>query len=133
MRALILLGLVLCTGCASFTYERDMTFEPVSDAAVEPLRVGESDIGDTLRTLGAPLYVWEGVKDSIVLAYGWKYDRGWGVKVSRAIASFRYDDQIDRLEGWILVFDSDNKLQIVRKGLLRDLANEARQPPAYVE
>src|SRR5690348_6364822 len=110
-----------------------MVFEPVSDAAVEPLRVGESDIGDTLAALGAPLYVWEGANETAVLAYGWKYDHGWGVRASRSIVSFSYDSQIDRLEGWILVFDADNKLKIVRKGMLRDLADQARKQSAYVE
>jgi hypothetical protein len=133
VRALIFLALAACTGCASFTYERDMVFEPVSDAAVKPLEVGKSDVGDALSALGAPLYVWEGAKETVVLAYGSKYDKGWGLRVSRSIASFSYDSQIDHLEGWILVFVVDNKLKIVRKGWLRDLANEARHPPAYVE
>lgn len=133
MRALILFTLLASTACVSGTYERDIAFEPVPDAAVEPLQVGVSDVGDALAHLGAPLYVWEGMNQTIVLAWGAKYERGWGVRAARNIASLSYDDQAARLEGWILVFDVDNKLQIVRKGLLRDLALEARHPPAFVE
>ena len=133
MRALICFALVACTGCATFTYERDTVFEPVNDDAVQALQVGKSDVGDTLAALGAPLYVWEGANESAVLAYGSKYDKGWGLRISRSIASFAYDSQIDRLEGWILVFDDDSKLKIMRKGMLRDLVGAARKPPAYVE
>jgi hypothetical protein len=133
VRAAILLALVLCTGCVAYTYERDLAFEPVDDARVEPLRVGESDIGETLGRLGAPLYVWEGVNESVVLAYGWNESKGWGLRVSRSLASISYDDTGARLEGWIFVFDADNKLKVVRKGLLRDLRAETRRPPAFVE
>jgi len=133
VRAAILIALVACTSCVTGTYERDIAFEPVQDAAVAPLQVGVSDVGDALAHLGAPLYVWEGMNQSIVLAYGSRYERGWGLRAARTPVSFSYDNQIARLEGWILVFDANNKLQIVRKGLLRDLALEARHPPAYVE
>jgi hypothetical protein len=133
VRAAIISALVLCTSCVSGTYERDIAFEPVKDEAVEPLKIGASDVGDALARLGAPLYVWEGVNESIVLAYGSKVDRGWGVRAARNVASLSYDSLTARLEGWILVFGTDNKLQIVRKGLLADLALEARHPPAYVE
>jgi hypothetical protein len=133
MRATFFLALLLCTSCVTGTYERDVVFEPVNDAAVEPLQVGVSDVGDALAQLGAPLYVWEGTNESIVLAYGSREDRGWGVRAARSAASLSYDSLTARLEGWILVFGTDNKLKIVRKGLLRDLALEARHPPAFVE
>lgn len=133
MRLAVLLALALCTSCVSFTYERDLEFEPVRASQVEALRVGESDIAEALSRLGAPLYVWEGVDQAIVLAYGWSTSRGWDVRVSRSNLSFRYDDAAARLEGWVLVFDGDGKLKIARSGLLRDLRDATRRPPAPVE
>jgi hypothetical protein len=127
----------LCTSCISYTYERDSAFEPVRESRVETLHVGESRIGDALASLGAPLYVWEGVDQAIVLAYGFHHHSGWGVRVSVPLehtsASFSYDDAAARLEGYILVFDNDGTLRIVRGGLLRDLRNATRHPPAFVE
>ena len=142
MRALVILlpavlVLGVSSGCVSFSYERELAYEPVPKADVEALRPGESDIGDALARLGAPLFVWEGVDDAVVLAYGSEDTRGWGVRVSvpldRTSASFQFDDRAQRLEGWILVFDDAGKLQIVRAGMLRDLRAAARRPPAYTE
>lgn len=126
------------TACVSFTYERHVVFEPVSDAAVRTLEVGVSDLGVVLDTLGAPLYVWEGVDGAIVLGYGFENQREVGFNISvplvnRQSASLNYDDVAKRLEGYILVIDRDMKLHIVRKGLLRDLALERHMRPSFEE
>jgi hypothetical protein len=135
LAALIALG--LCTSCLSFSYERNLAFEPVPTAAVEALKVGETDIGEVLARLGAPLYVWEGVGDAVVLAYGHQKNSEWGVRVSvpldQTSISGSFDDIARRIEGWVLVFGADDKLKVSRAGLLRDLRSEGRRPPAPVE
>lgn len=128
--------LPLLGSCVSFTYERHVVFEPVPDAAVGTLVIGESDVGTALERLGAPIYVWEGVDGAVVLGYGFENQREIGINVSVPLidngnASFDYDDVAKRLEGYILVFDRDLKLHIVRKGLLRDLALATRTRPSF--
>lgn len=138
MRILALLGLALCTSCVAYSYHRHATYEPVSEAAIKALEIGKSDIGDALSRLGAPLYVWEGVADAVVLAYGNENRREHGFKVSvplfeQTSASFNYDDIASRLEGYVLVFDADLKLKIVRAGLLRELGKVTKRRPDTVE
>jgi hypothetical protein len=127
----------LCTGCVSVAWERHCAFEPVCTEDVEALKVGESDINETLSKLGAPLYVWEGVGNAVVLAYGHQRNKEWGVRVSipfdQTSVSGSYDDVAARIEGWVLVFGPDDKLKVSRAGLLRDLRSEGRAPPAFVE
>jgi hypothetical protein len=137
MRAAFLILAALCTSCVSGSWERRLAFEPVRTEEVAALKVGESDISEALARLGAPLYVWEGVNQAIVLAYGYQASSGWGVRVSLPLeqtsVSASYDDIAQRIEGWVLVFGQDDKLMVSRAGLLRDLRSESRQPPAYVE
>lgn len=138
MRLAAIAALALCSACVSYKYERHSAFEPVRADKVAELAIGTSDIGDALARLGAPLYVWEGVDDAIVLAYGSDDSRQWGLNVSvpvydQANASFKYDDTSSRLEGYILVFDRNLELKIVRAGLLRELGRTVRLRPASVE
>jgi hypothetical protein len=137
VRTVVLIALASCTSCVSVAWERHLAFEPVRTADVQALRVGESDIADALERLGAPLYVWEGVNQAIVLAYGHQKSREWGVRVSvpldQASASASYDDVAQKIEGWVLVFGNDDKLKVLREGYLRDLRSEGRRPPAPVE
>lgn len=126
------------TSCVQFSWERHVTFEPVRTEAVDGLRIGESSLGDALGRLGAPLYVWEGAHDAVVLGYGSENRREVGFDVSvpvfdSANASFSFDDVAKRLEGYVLVFDDKAVLRIVRRGLLRDLALTERTRPAYEE
>jgi hypothetical protein len=138
MRVLAIVCLPLLTGCVSFNYGRHSTFEAVSDVAIGQLEIGTSDIGQALALLGAPLYVWEGTGDSVVLAYGSEDRKGIGFGVSvpmfeQASASFNYDDESSRLEGYVLVFDADLKLELVRAGLLRELGKFVRVRPGTTE
>jgi hypothetical protein len=138
VRALAILCVSLLSGCVSFNYGRHTLFEAVWPDAVEQLEIGTSDIGRALELLGAPLYVWEGVGDSIVLAYGAENRKETGFALSvpmfeQASASFNYDDVSSRLEGYVLVFDSDLKLEIVRAGLLRELSKVVRLRPSAAE
>jgi hypothetical protein len=138
MRLLALACLPLLSGCISYSYERHRTFESVSPNAVSELEIGVSDVGDVLAKLGAPLYVWEGAAEAVVLAYGSENRREHGFSVSvplfeQANASFAYDDVAQQLDGYVLVFDADLKLEIVRVGILRELSKVVRVRPSPVE
>jgi len=134
----VLLAALACSSCVSFTWQRTVAFEPVSADAVESLRAEQSDVREVLGKLGAPIYVWEGMNRETVLAYGSLNERQVGFRVSVPVfdnmsASLSYDDAARRLQGYVLVFDADDKLRIVRAGLLRDLAEIVRARPATVE
>ncbi|MBL8860332.1 MAG: hypothetical protein JNL28_17615 [Planctomycetes bacterium] len=138
MRKLLLCCVPFLSACVSFRYERHATFEPLNSEAIGELDIGTSGIGDALALLGAPVYVWEGVGDSIVLAYGFEHSRERGFTISipvfdRSSASFSYDDVSSKLEGIVLVFGPDEKLEIVRAGMLRDLGLIVRRRPASPE
>lgn len=139
MRALaILIATFGCTSCVSFTWQRTITFEPVSTKAVESLQPGTSDLAEVLAKLGAPIYVWEGKDREVVLAYGSLNDKHLGFGISAPVfdnmsASLNYDDTASKLEGYILVFDAKDNLKIVRAGLLRDLSKIVRARPTTVE
>lgn len=138
MRTLALLCLPFLAGCVSYSYERHKTFESVSPDEISELEIGVSDVGDVLAQLGAPVYVWEGAADGIVLAYGSESSRQHGFRVSvplfeQANASFNYDDIASELEGYVLVFDPELKLEIVRVGSLRELSKVVRVRPSPVE
>jgi hypothetical protein len=113
-------------------------FETVPHEAVSALEPGKSAIGDALARLGAPLYVWEGAADGIVLAYGSENRTESGVTVSVPVfdqfnASFAYDDVAANLDGYVLIFDAELKLQLVRSGSLRELSKVVRVRPSPVE
>jgi hypothetical protein len=138
MRNLALAVLPLLSGCVSFTYERHLTYEPVALEAIGELEIGTSDIGDVLEHLGAPLYVWEGVNDAVVFAYGSSNQREVGFTISvplleQANASFNYDDVSEKLKGYVLVFEPDLTLKIVRAGLLGELGKTFKRRPDTVE
>lgn len=138
MRILAVACLPLFASCVSFTYERHSTYEPVSEDAILKLEVGTSDLADALARLGAPLYVWEGVNDAVVLAYGSEDRKEAGFRISLPVvdqmsASFSYDGIASRLEGFVLVFEPDLKLKIVRAGLLGELDKAFKRRPDIVE
>lgn len=134
MRGLAILAPLLFAGCVTFKYERHLREEQVSPEALGELEIGTSTIADVLARLGAPLFVWEGVGDAVVLAYGSEDRREVGFSVSvplfdSANASFDYDDVASRLEGYVLVFDAEGRLEIVRAGLLRELGQAVKRRP----
>ncbi len=138
MRLIAIALPLLVSSCVSFTYERHSTHEPVALEAIGELEIGTSDIGEAMRLLGAPLYVWEGVGGAVVLAYGSENRKEVGFQISlplfdRTNASFNYDDVSSKLEGFVLVFDPELNLKIVRAGLLRELGREVRRRPDMVE
>lgn len=138
VRPALLLALLASPACVSGSWERRL-FEREPDAAlVASLRPGESDLGEALTKLGAPLYVWE-TFDGFALAYGGRAQREWGISVSlpladRTSARFDYDDLAARIEGCVLIFDASKRLRLAQRGLLKDLRGQLeRRRPSLVE
>ena len=133
--------LALCASCVTFSWERESRHAPVPDVAIARLQAGRSDLDQCLAEFGAPLWVWEHVErgsPAAALAYGWFDERSLGMRVSVPVseqfsASFDYDQIDQRMQGLVLFFDEHWKLASWRKGLLRDLTQEARRPPAALE
>jgi len=138
-RALVLV--LLCAGCATFSWERESRNSPVPPEAIARLEAGKTGLGECLAAFGAPLWVWENVehgRPAATLAYGWFDVRDLGFSVSVPLtdnysASYNYDRIDQRMKGLVLFFDEDWRLLSWRTGLLQDLAREERRPPAYVE
>lgn len=126
-------------GCISGGYYRAQAFEPVKQVQFAALPPGVATLDDALRTLGAPVYVWEWKQDGIALAWGWRNLARWGFSVSVPLthndsASFSYDRLSNDLPGAVLFFDRDDKLVEARQGLLADIRTEtARARPAAPE
>ena len=139
MRLAALLLLVLLPGCLSGSWRRETRHEPPPRGALRSLVVGESDLGDALEVLGAPLWVWEAPADGMAVAYGWLERRGFSLNLSVPVtrdlnASFDYDDVDDDMKGCVLFFDAEHRLVEKRRGWLRDLTVESRRPrPALTE
>jgi hypothetical protein len=121
----LLLGL---SGCFSFTWSRDRTFEPLPSNALQGLEPGHTTLEACLARLGAPLYVWEYKRQGAALAWGAGDDDAKRFSVSvpldRAHASFSYGRIDARLRGAVLLFDEDLVLEEVKEGCLRDIARQ---------
>lgn len=135
------LGALLGTACLQAGWRRTSRYEPIPEGALAGLEARRTDLGDCLRTFGAPLWVWEhdeAGRAGAVLAYGWFDERDFGLQLSLplsdyASASFDYATLDQRMHGLVLFFDGDWKLTHWRTGLLRDLTREAARPPAALE
>lgn len=131
------------SSCVRLRWNHENRFEPLPSDSWAGLEPGESDLGDALESLGAPLYVWEQTSDSFAVAYGWFNGRVAGGTVSvplteYASASFSYDNGAEKLYGLVLTFDRNERLMVLREGYLRDIAPELveRHPsfdPNWVE
>ena len=138
-RALVFLP--LCAGCASLTWQRDSRNSPLPPEAVARLEAGQTELGDCLALFGAPLWVWEHIehgRPAAALAYGWFDAQDLGFSVSVPLtdwysASYNYDRVDQRMKGLVLFFDEHWTLLSWRTGLLHDLTQEERRPPAFVE
>lgn len=136
--AAVALAGFLASGCISLRWEHDHRFEPIPDASAAQLEPGSSELDACLARFGAPLYVWELPHGSFALAYGWSDDRRLGGTISipwtRAWSpSYSYEEIDASLDGLVLVFGADERLAIVRRGHLSELAAELRRRPADVE
>ena len=129
----------LGAGCVTFQYERQLVEVVPTEASVASFVPGQTVLSDVLAAMGAPLDVWEGPDGAPVLAYGGLRSRGWNVNVSVPVtdynsASFSYTDTLARTRGYMLLFGPDQRLEIVRYGLLADLRRTyARRRPASID
>jgi len=139
LRALALASCCLAAGCVSFQYERNLIERVPDDSVVATFVPGQTVLTDVLAGMGAPLDVWEGPDGAPVLAYGGVRGAEWNVNVSLPVtdynsASFSFTDTRSRARGYMLLFGPDQRLEIVRYGLLADLRRTyARRRPAAVE
>ena len=138
-RAFLAAAALSCASCVTFSFDRDLRYVPLSDAAIDGLQPQKASLARCLETLGAPLYVWEYKEDGVALAYGWHKEKNWNVTVSVPIthgysASASYTDDAAKLRGVVLLFDRDLELEIVRRGFLKSLREELqRRRPAPVD
>jgi hypothetical protein len=129
----------LGAGCVTFEYQRDLIERVPDDAVFAAFVPGQTVLSDVLAGMGAPLDVWEGPEGAPVLAYGGLRSAEWNVNLSVPVtdynsASFSYTDTTARTRGYMLLFGPDQRLEIVRYGLLADLRRTyARRRPASVD
>jgi hypothetical protein len=130
------------TGCVSFSWERGLRYEPPDPEVLAGLEPGHTTLDLALDQLGAPLWVWEYPSEDgagAALAYGWYQSRERGIKVkaptNTAVSpSFSYNRIDSRMQGLVLFFDQDWRLDYWREGLLVDLTAElTNRRPAYLE
>lgn len=122
--------LVLTTGaCLNLGVTRVSTNEPIADAQLAALVPQQTGFGEALHALGAPLAVRASENGRVVLAYGFEDELQWGLSFSvpivrAASARFRFDSSSLEIEGVVLIFDADLRLQSVRSGWLAEILRE---------
>jgi hypothetical protein len=134
-------GVCACvlSGCVQFGYERVLIEKKPDADRVMAFVVGETALGDVLAALGAPLDVFEGASGAPAITYGGLRSGEWGVSVSVPVsdygsASVSYADTTARTQGFMLIFDRNERLAIVREGNLGDLRQEfVRRRPASID
>lgn len=133
------LPLLLCTSsCLSLNWERHLLEKPIPEGSIESLVVGESNLGDCLDSLGAPLFVDE-LGDRVALTYGWGRNTAWNLSadisfIHESAGSVAYGTVRARMPGVILILDEERILRTVRRGKLSDLRREfERQRPQLVD
>jgi len=139
----VMLFAVVCacilSGCVQVGYERVLIEKHPDADRVTTFVVGETGLGDVLTALGAPLEVFEGANGAPAITYGGLRSAEWGVSVSVPVtdygsASLSYADILARTHGFMLIFDTDERLAIVREGNLGDLRQEfVRRRPASID
>jgi hypothetical protein len=139
VRALCIVAALVLSGCVTFSFDRDLRNTPLADTALDGLEPSRTTLAQCLERFGAPIYVWEYRGDGLAIAYGWQKEKQWNVTASvpifrgySASASFTHD--ASKLRGAVLLFDSDLKLEVVRRGFLKSLREElAPRRPAPVD
>ncbi len=127
IRALIILVVgVTSNSCLNVGVSRFVTNEPIAPDHVEELTPGKTSLVEALRRLGAPYIVRASENGQVVLAWGWEDEFQWSVSISyrvitAASARFRWDSTDLRIPGAVLIFDSELRLQSVRRGWLSEL------------
>jgi hypothetical protein len=126
------LALVL-PGCLTVTWSAEAQLAEPPRAARSALQPGESDLGQALAALGAPLFVWEEPDGGAALAWGWLAREDVGLALSLPLsrdlaASFSYADVDRDLHGLVLSFDEGWRLVRSSEGFLGDLVPARRRP-----
>ncbi|MEY2979860.1 MAG: hypothetical protein RL562_87 [Planctomycetota bacterium] len=123
-------GLALLMGsCVSLRFDRDRVNEPVDDGSLQALVPGQAHLADVLDQLGAPTIVWPSLNGRVVMAYAWLDQCGLGISVSTALqrslsARVRWDSEDLEIPAIVVELDPELRLEVVRRGLLRDLVPE---------
>lgn len=137
-----LLAVLICVGlasCVQFGYRRQIIERKPDAELLEQFVAGQARLGDVLEVLGAPLEVFEGASGAPVITYGGLRSAGWDLSVSAPVsdyasASVTYAENAARTEGYVLIFDVDERLTIVHAGNLGDLREAyVRRRPASVD
>lgn len=128
-RALAAALALLCTSCLSLRFDRDRVHQPIDEAAIGSLEPGRADLADVLDRLGAPTIVWPSLNGRVVMAYAWLDQCGLGLSVSATLhrsasARVRWDSEDLEIPAIVVELDPELRLQVVRRGLLRDLVPE---------
>lgn len=131
----LLLGLGL-SSCLSGEYDQFRTYQPPPAQQVEALVVGQSDLGDAVERLGAPIFVIE-TGEGVTLAYGWRNAQRWNVTLSAPIrdvdANFSFTSRDANTPGLVLFFDADWTLTRMESGHLGPLLPKAQRPQLVEE
>jgi hypothetical protein len=127
------------SSCVQLGYQRVLIEKQPDAECVATFVVGETGLGEVLIALGAPLDVFEGANGAPAITYGGLRSAVWDLSVSVPVtdygsASVSYADITARTLGFMLIFDADERLAIVREGNLGDLRQEfVRRRPASVD
>ena len=136
LAGMLVIGALIQTSCISVQWTRSTLDESIPDERIASFSIGESSLHDALDVMGAPLYVWELPRGHAALAWGWFGMRDWGLKLSvptevAVDPSFQYNDIDNSLEGFVFVFDGDERLTLVRRGYLAEIADDLRRRPSF--
>ncbi|MEY2747319.1 MAG: hypothetical protein RL112_2361 [Planctomycetota bacterium] len=130
--------LVGCAACVQLDWSRERIDLRPADAEVHALVVGEAELGEALRRLGAPLEAWELPGEGVALAWGGLEQEELGVSLSIPLqkgldAQFDYSDAQALVRGHVLFFDGEGVLVATGEGLLDDLRKASERRPSSVE
>ena len=128
------------TGCVRFQLTGASFGEPIAEGSLDRIDAGGDDLEESLRVLGAPLFVWEAADAGIALAWGWSDQTDWSISVSYSLeqfvsVSYSFDSAVARLFGIVVVLNEDGSMRFASRGMLRDLVPAAgrRRPAPVIE
>ncbi len=102
---------------------------------MESLGVGDVDLAICLETLGAPLKAWQ-VADGYALSWAWYDSEELSYRLELPMtqtfnASLDYSTIDRETQGLLLLFDTSDRLVMMKEGFLRDLmAEDDERSPA---
>ncbi|HPF14128.1 MAG TPA: hypothetical protein PLJ12_07655, partial [Planctomycetota bacterium] len=120
------------------TYSREDRQTPPSEAVLELLQPGQSDLQTCLDALGAPLVV-RARGEETELIWGWQRTGGWSLTFRLPLAdrggdgNFSYAESKRGGRGVTLRFDREEQLVARNEGRLADLIDVQRPKAAPLE